>query len=78
MERAPTNLSIKMLNLLKSELRLIAKKGISGYKNISKNELINAINTSKPTKNNKKNIFKSKRKEIKKSLMKPSKKKIFK
>ena len=45
---------------------------------MSKNELINAINTSKPTKNNEKNIFKSKRKEIKKSLMKPSKKKIFK
>ena len=45
---------------------------------MSKNELINAINTLKPTKNNKKNVFKSKRKEIKKSLMKPSKKKIFK
>ena len=45
---------------------------------MSKNELINAINTSKPTKNNKNNIFKSKRKEIKESLMKPSKKKIFK
>ena len=43
-----------------------------------KNELINAINTSKPTKNNKKNIFKSKRKEIKKRPMKPSKKKSFK
>ena len=37
-----------------------------------------AINTSKPTKNNKTNMIKSKRKEIKKSLMKPSKKKIFK
>ena len=36
------------------------------------------INTSKPTKNNKKNIFKSKRKDIKESLMKPSKKKILK
>ena len=34
---------------------------------MSKNELINAIN-------NKKIIFKSKRKEIKKSFMKPSKK----
>ena len=43
---------------------------------MSKGELINAINTSKPTKN-KKNIFKLKRKEIKNSLMKPSKK-IFK
>ena len=31
-------LSIKMLNLLKSELRLIAKKiSISGYKSMSKN-----------------------------------------
>ena len=68
-----------MLNLLKSELRSTAKKrSISGYKSMSKNELINAINISKPTKNNKKNIFKSKRKKIKKSLMKPSKKKILK
>ena len=32
----------------------------------------------KPTKNNKKNIFSSKRKEIKESLVKPSKKKILK
>ena len=72
-------LSIKMLNLLKSELRSIAKKrSISGYKSMSKNELINAINISKPTKNNKKNIFKSKTKEINESLMKPSKKKILK
>ena len=45
---------------------------------MSKNELISAINTSEPTKNNRKNVFKSKRKEIKKSLMKPSKKKILK
>ena len=45
---------------------------------MSKNELINAINTSEPAKSNKKNIFKSKSKEIKKSLMKPTKKKIFK
>ena len=70
---------MKMLNLLKSELRSIARKrSISGYKSMSKNELINAINISKPTKNNEKNIFKSKRKEIKQSLMKPSKKKILK
>ena len=68
-----------MLNLLKSELRSIAKKrSISGYKSMSKNELINAINISKPTKNNKNNIFKSKTKEINESLMKPSKKKILK
>ena len=68
-----------MLNLSKSELRLIAKKGsVSGYKNMSKDELISAINISKPAKNIKNNIFKLKREEIKKSLMKPSKKKIFK
>ena len=55
-----------MLNLSKSELRLIAtKRGVSGHKSMSKDELINAINTSKPTKNNKKNIFKPKREEIK-------------
>ena len=64
---------------MKSDLRLVAKKRrISGYKSMSNNKLINAINTLKPTKNNRKNIFKSKRKEIKKSLMKPSKKKILK
>ena len=45
---------------------------------MSQNELINAINISKPTRNNKKNIFKSKRKAIKESLMNPSKKKILK
>ena len=69
-----------MLNLLKSELRSIARKRIiSGYKSMSKNELINATNISKPAKTNKKNIFKSKKKKkIKKSLMKPSKKKILK
>ena len=48
-----------MLNLLKSELRLKAKKrSISGYKSLSKNDLIDAINTSEPAKSNKKNIFK--------------------
>ena len=47
--------SIKILNLLKSELRSIAKsKSISGYKSMSKKELINAINISKPTKNKEK------------------------
>ena len=65
--------NIKMLNLLKSELRFKAeKRSINGYKSLSKNDLIDAINTSKPAKSNKRNIFKSKRKEIKKSLMKPS------
>ena len=43
---------------------------------MSKNELISSINISKPIENNKKNIFESKRKEVKESLMKPSKKKI--
>ena len=62
---------------MKSELRLTAKKrNISGYKSMSKDELIDAINISESTKNNK-NIFKLKRKKIKKSLVKPSKKKIF-
>ena len=42
---------------------------------MSENESINAINISKPTKHSKNNIFKSKWKEIKESLMKPSKKK---
>ena len=51
--------STNMLNLLKSELRSIAKKrSISGYKSMSKNELIKTINLSKPSKNNNKNIFK--------------------
>ena len=68
-----------MLNLLKSKLRSMAKKrSISGYKSMSKNELINAINILKPTKHNKKNIFKSKRKEIKESLMTPTEKKTLK
>ena len=48
-----------MLNLLKSELILIAKKkkSISGYKSMSRNELINAIKTSEPAKNNRKKFF---------------------
>ena len=80
-----------MLNLSKSELRSIAKKrSASGYKNMSKDELIDAINISKIAKNNKKNIFKRKREEIKKkitfkqkreevkkSLIKPLKKNTF-
>ena len=45
---------------------------------MSKDELINAINTLNPARISRKNIFKSKRKEIKKRLMKPSKKKILK
>ena len=57
-------LSIKTSNLFKSELKSAAKKRtISDYKSMSKNEVINAINLSKTTKNNKKSIFKSKRKE---------------
>ena len=38
---------------------------------MAKNELINAISITKQTKNNKKNIFKSKRKEIKEILHDP-------
>ena len=44
-----------MLNLSQSELRFIAKKrSVSRYKNMSKDELIDATNISKPAKNNKK------------------------
>ena len=60
-----------MLNLLKSELRSIAKKrSINGYKSVSKNELINAIN-------NKKIIFKSKGKEIKKVSSNPQRRRFL-
>ena len=46
--------SIKLSNLSKNEIRLIAIKGtVNDYKSVSKNELINAINISKPTKINK-------------------------
>ena len=61
------------INSKKKEVLVVTK-----CQKMSKKELINAINLSKPTKNNKNNIFKSKRKEIKKSLMKPLKKKISK
>ena len=81
-----------MINLSKSVSRFIAeKRSVSGYKNMTKDELTDAINISKPAKNNKRNIFKlkreeikkkntfkSKREETKKSLMKPLKKNIFK
>ena len=81
-----------MLNLSKSALIFIAKKrSVSVYKNMSKDELIDAINISEPAKNNKKNIFKPKKEEIKKkntfkqkreevkrSLIKPLRKNIFK
>ena len=64
---------------MKYELRSRAKKRtISDYKYMCKNELINANKISKPRKTNKKNNFKSKRKEIKESLMKFSTKKILK
>ena len=52
-----------MLNLLRDELISIEKeRTISDYKSMSKSELIDAINILKPTKYNKINIFKSKRK----------------
>ena len=64
---------------MKYELRSIAKKRtISDYKYMCKNELINANKISKPRQTNKKNNFKSKRKEIKESFMKFSTKKILK
>ena len=50
-----------MLSLSKSELRLIAKKrSASGYKNMSKDELIDAINISKPAKITKRIILNQK------------------
>ena len=56
-----------MLNLSKSDLRFIAKKrSVSGYKNMPKDELIDRINRSKPSENNKKNIFKPKKRRNKK------------
>ena len=81
-----------MLNLSKSELRLIARKGgVKSYNNMPKDELIDPINLLKPAKDNKKNIFKpkredikkkntfkQKREEVKKSLIKPLKMNIFK
>ena len=61
-----------MLNLLRNELISIEKeRTISDYKSMSKNELIDAINILKPTKYNKTNIFKSKRKEIKEIIYEP-------
>ena len=69
-------LSIKMQNLLKSELRLIAKKEVLVVTKVC--QKMNAINRSAPAKSYRENIFKSKRKEIKKSLMVPSKKNILK
>ena len=47
-----------MLNLSKSELRLIARKrGVKRYNNMPKDELIDAIDLLKPSKHNKKKIF---------------------
>ena len=49
-----------MLYLLESELRLIEKeRGVRSYKIMSKDELINAINTSEPAKKKKKKIEKT-------------------
>ena len=63
-----------MLNLSKNELRSTAKRRtITDYKSMSKIELINAIQE-----NNNKNIFKSKRKEIRENFMTPSKENVLK
>ena len=56
-----------MLNLSKSELRLIARKrGVKGYNNMPKDELIDAINLLKPAKDNNKKNFKTKKRRNKK------------
>ena len=64
-------LSIKILNLTKEKLRAIAKnRKVNKYKSMPEDELICAINRSKPINNNKKedkkSLFNSERKEIKK------------
>ena len=47
-----------MLNLSKSESRLTARKRrVKSYNNMSKDELIDAINLLKPAKDNKKKYF---------------------
>ena len=80
-----------MLNLSKSQLRLIARKrGVKSYNNMPKDGLIDAINLLKLAKDSKKNFFKQKRQqikkkntfkqkrqEVKKSLIKPLKTNIF-
>ena len=46
---------LKDLELSLEELKAIAKiRGITGYKSMSEGELLNAINLSKPVKQNKK------------------------
>ena len=68
-----------MLNLSKSALIFIAKKrSVSVYKNMSKDELIDAINISEKEEIKKKNTFKQKREEVQRSLIKPLRKNIFK
>ena len=55
-----------MLNLLKNDLSSTAKKkkrAISNYKSMSKNELINAINISKPNQQKIKRTFLNQRKK---------------
>ena len=72
----------KNVKSIKRRMKSNCKKGkISEYKSMSKDELISAINISKPIKNNKKrdkkDIFKSKREEIKKNSPQTIKKEIF-
>ena len=55
-----------MLNLSKNDLSSTAKKkkrAISNYKSMSKNELINAINISKPNQQKIKRTFLNQRKK---------------
>ena len=73
-----------MLNLSTKELKAIAKiRGIKGYKSMFEDELLSALNSSKPVKKGKKqktNLFKARiekiRKEFNESIYKFSKSKI--
>ena len=70
-----------MLNLSIKELKAIAKiRVIKGYKSISEDELLSALNSSKPVKKQKANFYKVRiekiRKEFNESRHKFSKSKI--